>query len=189
MKQSKFNHVKLQYCPVLQAFSSEPAEDIHIANPAVMARIEELFEVLKLDGNIFRHPHIPNCICTVHSKIVLPHSNISLVKECSRYTEYAYTHKRTLLYNLGSASSKIYQDIDVSVVTQLTFDRMHILERFVTMWSGPMVVVIYITDLEAFKLKTWLRQSGVFKKRKNIDIHLVFKRKVSCFLLLILLST
>ena len=163
----------------IQAFISEPQENDYVSNPVVMAKVEEMFDVLKLNGNQYRHSHVTGCNHDDKSlKITLPYSNISLVKDCYQYSEFAYSKKRTLLYTARSKDQTTPSDIDVSVVTQLTFDRVHTLEQFASSWLGPMVVVLYLTDMEAFKLKTLLKESSVFQRRTNIDLHLVFKRKV-----------
>ena len=67
---------------------------------------------------------------------------------------------------------------DVSLVTQLTFDRWHVLERFVKYWKGPMVVIVYASDFDAYKLQQMFK-GRFLQKRTNIDIHLLFKKKVS----------
>ncbi|KFD69737.1 hypothetical protein M514_09655, partial [Trichuris suis] len=63
---------------------------------------------------------------------------------------------------------------DVTLVTQLSFDRMSVLRLLLQYWSGPLAVSMYLTDAELHHLEDYfskLRLGG----RKNVAVHVVFK--------------
>ncbi|VDL60435.1 unnamed protein product [Hymenolepis diminuta] len=64
---------------------------------------------------------------------------------------------------------------DVSLVSQLTLDRLHRLEEIAAHWEGPMSLAVYITDREAGILAEYLESSSFLISRNNICIHLVFQ--------------
>ncbi|VUZ51064.1 unnamed protein product [Hymenolepis diminuta] len=68
---------------------------------------------------------------------------------------------------------------DVSLVSQLTLDRLHRLEEIAAHWEGPMSLAVYITDREAGILAEYLESSSFLISRNNICIHLVFQEGVS----------
>ncbi len=56
--------------------------------------------------------------------------------------------------------------------------RVTLVERMLRYWEGPVTAVVYLTDEELTTLEEKPGKSPVFCARKNITIHLVYKRHV-----------
>ena len=82
-----------------------------------------------------------------------------------------HTHK----YFIGQKYSSPDQ-FDVTLVTQLTYDRLSIFFQLLNHWKGPVSATLYCTDYEAWQLTEIFRQAeSDLQKRKNIAIHVVLK--------------
>ena len=62
---------------------------------------------------------------------------------------------------------------DVTMVTQLSFDRLHTLQRLIDNWDGPIGATIYMRDSDTMEL---LRFTSSISRRKNVAIHIVYKK-------------
>ena len=76
------------------------------------------------------------------------------------FTEYDYTPRNTY---------------DVTLTTQLSMDRLHMVELLSTHWDGPMSIAIYASDQEAQLVLQYVYSSPILKSRKDIGIHIVYK--------------
>lgn len=76
------------------------------------------------------------------------------------FTEYDYTPRNTY---------------DVTLTTQLSVDRLHMVELLSTHWDGPMSIAIYASDQEAQLVLQYVYSSPILKSRKDIGIHIVYK--------------
>ncbi|VDO92043.1 unnamed protein product [Soboliphyme baturini] len=68
-------------------------------------------------------------------------------------------------------------DIDVSLVTQLSYERLAVLEKLLSSWQGPASVTLYLSDSEAYQFVQLLGQS-ISLNRRNIAYHIVFREGV-----------
>ncbi len=46
-------------------------------------------------------------------------------------------------------------------------------------WDGPISLAVYISDAEASQLESFLANSEVLSKRRNVGYHVVYKEGVS----------
>ena len=76
------------------------------------------------------------------------------------FTEYDYTPRDTY---------------DVTLTTQLSMDRLHMVELLSTHWDGPMSIALYASDQEAHLVLQYMNSSPTLKSRKDIGIHIVYK--------------
>ena len=92
------------------------------------------------------------------------------------------THPYYLEYDNSSVSAN-----DVTLVTQLSVDRLHILKLLCKHWDGPISLALYMFDAEAPQLLRYVMQTAVLRSRRNIAYHIVYKDGVSlyCFLTLL----
>ncbi|CDW59779.1 glycosyltransferase protein LARGE2 like [Trichuris trichiura] len=67
---------------------------------------------------------------------------------------------------------------DVTLVTQLSFDRMSVLRLLLQYWSGPLAVSMYLTDAELHHLEDYFNKLQL-GGRKNVAVHVVFKDGVA----------
>nr|CAH8839800.1 unnamed protein product [Trichobilharzia regenti] len=62
----------------------------------------------------------------------------------------------------------------ISLVSQLTFDRIHRLEELAVNWLGPISLALYLTDREAALLVEFITNSRILQNRTNIGYHVVY---------------
>lgn len=68
---------------------------------------------------------------------------------------------------------------DVTLVTQLQYNRLEGLYRLINSWDGPMQVVLYLTDEEATQFYDDVRTRKTTSRRGAIYYHVVYKEGVS----------
>ena len=69
-------------------------------------------------------------------------------------------------------------EIDVTLIAQLSMDRLHMVEELCDHWEGPMSLSLYLSDSEADQFVHFAQNSDILKKRRNIGFHVVYKDKV-----------
>ena len=75
------------------------------------------------------------------------------------YTEYSYQ------------SSDPY---DVTMVTQLSFDRLHALQQLIDNWDGPMSIAVYLNDNQIYDFLRFMHSSSA-ARRHNVAVTIVYK--------------
>ncbi len=65
---------------------------------------------------------------------------------------------------------------DVSMVTQLSFDRIHMLKRLLELWEGPISAALYVEENSTLELLELIHNTSVFQ-RTNLAIHVVYKKR------------
>ncbi|XP_068623154.1 xylosyl- and glucuronyltransferase LARGE2s-like [Battus philenor] len=125
---------------------------------------------VNLDGNLLREKlHICSQIEPVTYKI--SHSDL-----CLSFRAAQRVKLRTHLYYMEYAYTDI-NNFDVTLVLQLSMDRLQFLERLVKYWEGPLSAAIYLSDCEVTKFESFIRDwSDTLSSRRNIGYHLVFKQ-------------
>ena len=78
---------------------------------------------------------------------------------------------------------------DITLVTQMTDDRIHLLNLVGEHWPGPISVAIYCSESALRNLTETFKAFPQLLMRTNVDIHLVHKRGVCKILLIDLLLT
>ena len=98
---------------------------------------------------------------------------------CDSITRIANYNFRSLLYFFGHhyTSTDIH---DVTLVTQLTFDRVSRLPHLLSHWSGPASIAIYVEDHDLENLYKTLNSSATIstRARKDLSIHVVFNNSI-----------
>ncbi|XP_053304940.1 xylosyl- and glucuronyltransferase LARGE2 [Spea bombifrons] len=64
---------------------------------------------------------------------------------------------------------------DVTLVAQLSMDRLQMLELICRHWEGPMSLALYLSDAEAQQFLRYAQASEVLQSRTNIGYHVVYK--------------
>ncbi|KAL1786152.1 glycosyltransferase LARGE2 isoform X1 [Sigmodon hispidus] len=64
---------------------------------------------------------------------------------------------------------------DVTLVTQLSMDRLQMLEALCRHWPGPMSLALYLTDAEAQQFLHFVETSPVLSARKDVAYHIVYR--------------
>ncbi|XP_021540454.1 LARGE xylosyl- and glucuronyltransferase 2 isoform X3 [Neomonachus schauinslandi] len=64
---------------------------------------------------------------------------------------------------------------DVTLVAQLSMDRLQMLEALCRHWPGPMSLALYLTDAEAQQFLRFVEASAVLSARQNVAYHVVYR--------------
>ncbi|CAH6788215.1 xylosyl- and glucuronyltransferase LARGE2 isoform X2 [Phodopus roborovskii] len=64
---------------------------------------------------------------------------------------------------------------DVTLVAQLSMDRLQMLEALCRHWLGPMSLALYLTDAEAQQFLHFVETSPVLSARKDVAYHIVYQ--------------
>uniref|UniRef100_A0A8C6MYF8 LARGE xylosyl- and glucuronyltransferase 2 n=1 Tax=Mus spicilegus TaxID=10103 RepID=A0A8C6MYF8_MUSSI len=67
------------------------------------------------------------------------------------------------------------QPHDVTLVAQLSMDRLQMLEALCRHWPGPMSLALYLTDEEAQQFLHFVEMSPVLSMRKDVAYHVVYR--------------
>ena len=71
-------------------------------------------------------------------------------------------------------------DHDVTLVAQLSMERVHMLDPLCSHWHGPMSLVLYTSDSEACQfLHSMSTHLPLMSRRKNVALHIVYKDRRS----------
>lgn len=81
---------------------------------------------------------------------------------------------RTFLYYF-EYDMKSINSSSITLVTQLSIDKMQAFERLASHWHGPISVAVYLSDMEVSTLISFYRNSITLFSRRNIAVHLAFK--------------
>ncbi|KAM7540657.1 hypothetical protein Aperf_G00000030884 [Anoplocephala perfoliata] len=122
-----------------------------------------------LDGTLYRERAI------LQTELSTWDNEGGTVKFCSLLRLELKLQRRTFPYYFGSNSNITG---DVTLVSQLTLDRLHRLEEIAAYWEGPMSLAVYVSDREGAILAEYLESSTILFSRKNICIHLVFQEGI-----------
>lgn len=68
--------------------------------------------------------------------------------------------------------------VDVTLVAQLSFDRIQMVEELCKHWDGPISLAIYATDPDVEEIIDYIDNSEMLKERFNIAYHIVYKEGV-----------
>lgn len=97
--------------------------------------------------------------------------------ECYEFRREQSLVYRTHLYYLDYNYTP--EEYDVTLVTQLSIDRLQMLELLSNHWQGPISLALYVSDAEAQQFLKYAQDSEILMKRKNIGYHIVYKDGVS----------
>ncbi|XP_047371795.1 xylosyl- and glucuronyltransferase LARGE2 isoform X1 [Sciurus carolinensis] len=64
---------------------------------------------------------------------------------------------------------------DVTLVAQLSMDRLQMLEALCRHWPGPMSLALYLTDAEAQQFLHFVEASPVLSARQDVAYHVVYR--------------
>lgn len=64
---------------------------------------------------------------------------------------------------------------DVTLVTQLSMDRLHMFMRLLDLWEGPISAAVYIKDQHMVQVLELLHNTSAFQ-RTNLALHIVYKK-------------
>lgn len=129
---------------------------------------------LEYDGNLLRR-ELFGCSQgkannTIHEKL----SSLDEDDQCYEFRREQLLMHRTHLYYLDYQQPKVL-DTDVTLVAQLSMDRLQMLEAICKHWEGPISLALYMSDAEAQQFLRYALSSDILMGRKNIGYHVVYK--------------
>ena len=92
------------------------------------------------------------------------------------FSSFSMTHLFFLNYSGPTSSST--NATDVTLVAQLSMDRLHMVELLCKQWPGPMSLALYLSDAEATQFAAFAAESEVLNQRDNVGYHVVYKEGV-----------
>ncbi|XP_076012141.1 xylosyl- and glucuronyltransferase LARGE2s [Genypterus blacodes] len=95
--------------------------------------------------------------------------------QCYDFRRERLTVHRVHLYFLQYEYTPTGDDTDVTLVAQLSMDRLQMLEAICKHWEGPISLALYMSDAEAQQFLRYAQASEVLKSRKNVGYHIVYR--------------
>ncbi|WAR01088.1 LARG2-like protein [Mya arenaria] len=128
---------------------------------------------LEYDGNLLRRELLG---CGSNSSGNTVQQQISAINEddeCYDFRRERVIVHRTHLYYIDYSYTPTQWD--VTLVAQLSMDRLQMLETICKHWEGPISLALYMSDAEAQQFLRYAQGSETLMNRKNIGYHVVFK--------------
>uniref|UniRef100_A0AAX7VSM5 LARGE xylosyl- and glucuronyltransferase 2 n=1 Tax=Astatotilapia calliptera TaxID=8154 RepID=A0AAX7VSM5_ASTCA len=95
--------------------------------------------------------------------------------QCYDFRRERLTVHRVHLYFLQYDYTPTEDNTDITLVAQLSMDRLQMLEAICKHWEGPISLALYMSDAEAQQFLRYAQASEVLKNRKNVGYHIVYK--------------
>lgn len=101
--------------------------------------------------------------------------NVDSEDACYEFKQEQDLTHRTHLYYLDYDFSQAVEPSDVTLVVQLSIDRLQMIETICLHWEGPISLALYMSDSEAQQFLSYVQSSTELVKRKNVGYHIVFR--------------
>ncbi|XP_078346641.1 xylosyl- and glucuronyltransferase LARGE1-like [Oculina patagonica] len=101
--------------------------------------------------------------------------NLESEDACYEFKQEQDLMHRTHLYYLDYDFSQVVEPSDVTLVVQLSIDRLQMIETICLHWEGPISLALYMSDSETQQFLSYVQSSSELVKRKNVGYHIVFK--------------
>lgn len=118
--------------------------------------------------------HISDCELTSAPLNTNPSEENKEKQSCSELRREARLVRRVYPYYLNY----LYQSDDsndVTLVSQTSVDRLHMLEALCKHWKGPLSIALYATDADMKEVMAHISSSSVLKNTKKLALHMVSK--------------
>lgn len=132
---------------------------------------------LEYDGNLLRR-ELFGCPSPSSPQLVQLQSALEELDEddqCYDFRRERLTVHRVHLDFLQYEYMPTKDGADVTLVAQLSMDRLQMLEAICKHWEGPISLALYMSDAEAQQFLRYAQASEVLKNRKNVGYHVVYK--------------
>ncbi|XP_074602877.1 xylosyl- and glucuronyltransferase LARGE2s-like [Brevipalpus obovatus] len=94
---------------------------------------------------------------------------------CYEFRRARVTKYRTHLYYVDYSYEPDPEGNDVTLIAQLSVDRLQMVESLCKHWEGPVSLALYMSDSEVQQFFTYITNSPVLRDRRNIGFHIVYK--------------
>ncbi|XP_059578767.1 xylosyl- and glucuronyltransferase LARGE2 isoform X2 [Alligator mississippiensis] len=148
---------------------------LHVKNKHVEFFRNLYLTFLEYDGNLLRR-ELFGCA----SPPSLPGDQRALEDldeddSCYDFRRQHLTQHRIHLFFLQYEFMALSDPVDVTLVAQLSMDRLQMLEAICKHWAGPISLALYMSDAEAQQFLRYAQASEVLSSRRNIAYHIVYK--------------
>ncbi|XP_013415637.1 LARGE xylosyl- and glucuronyltransferase 1-like isoform X2 [Lingula anatina] len=127
---------------------------------------------LEYDGNLLRR-ELFGCATSTPNELDSKLVAINEDDECYEFRRQGALVLRTHLYYIDYDYTP--SPDDVTLVAQLSMDRLQMLEAICKHWEGPISLALYMSDAEAQAFLRYALGSETLMARKNIGYHVVYK--------------
>lgn len=136
---------------------------------------------LEYDGNLLRRELI-GCNGTTASSAGVHASHVqdalNMLDEddpCYDFRRARVAQHRTHLYYIEYDYEPSPEGNDVTLVAQLSMDRLQMVEALCKHWEGPISLALYMSDSEVQQFLSYTLSSEILQSRKNVGYHVVYK--------------
>lgn len=133
---------------------------------------------IPISGNLLRQ-ELFGCNLTKTTRKDEELSKLNEEDVCYEFRRACINNYRTHLYLLDYDYEPTPDGYDVTLVAQLSMDRLQMLETLCKHWDGPISLTFYMSDAEAQQFLSYALNSEFLNRRKNIGYHIVYKEGVS----------
>lgn len=143
---------------------------------------------LEYDGNLLRRELIGGCATNTISTTVSSSSvsnNLIINRQslqpsdddnpCYEFNRAQSIQHRTHLYYIEFDYEQSPDGNDVTLVAQLSMDRLQMVESLCEHWEGPISLAMYMSDSEVQQFLGFHQNSKILTQRKNIGYHIVYR--------------
>ncbi|XP_026705580.1 LARGE xylosyl- and glucuronyltransferase 2 [Athene cunicularia] len=132
---------------------------------------------LEYDGNLLRR-ELFGCASLPHPPSDQLQQALEELDEddpCYDFRRQHLTQHRVHLFFLQYEFLALPSPTDVTLVAQLSMDRLQMLEAICKHWAGPISLALYMSDAEAQQFLRYAQASEVLSTRRNVAYHIVYK--------------
>uniref|UniRef100_A0A671QTT5 Glycosyltransferase-like protein LARGE1 n=1 Tax=Sinocyclocheilus anshuiensis TaxID=1608454 RepID=A0A671QTT5_9TELE len=129
---------------------------------------------LEYDGNLLRR-ELFGCPSETDHNSENTLSELDEDDPCYEFRRERFTVHRTHVYFLHYEYEPALDNTDVTLVAQLSMDRLQMLEAICKHWEGPISLALYLSDAEAQQFLRYAQGSEVLMSRSNVGYHIVYK--------------
>lgn len=135
---------------------------------------------LEYDGNLLRRELIG---CANASRMIPISSGLKTAsggtededEPCYEFNRAQSIEHRTHLYYIDFQYEQSPDGNDVTLVAQLSMDRLQMVEALCEQWEGPISLAMYMSDSEVQQFLGYAQTSKILSDRKNIGYHIVYR--------------
>lgn len=129
---------------------------------------------LEYDGNLLCR-ELFGCNGTRHALVLVQLNAIDEDDPCYEFRRAQVAQHRTHLNYIDYDYEPSSDGNDVTLVAQLSMDRLQMVEALCKHWEGPISFALYMSDAEAQQFLSYALGSDILKDRKNVGYHIVYK--------------
>uniref|UniRef100_A0A672Z9Q5 LARGE xylosyl- and glucuronyltransferase 1 n=1 Tax=Sphaeramia orbicularis TaxID=375764 RepID=A0A672Z9Q5_9TELE len=162
---------------VLQVIHWNSPKKLRVKNKHVEFFRNLYLTFLEYDGNLLRR-ELFGCPSEADHNSENLQKTLSELDEddpCYEFRRERFTVHRTHLYFLHYEYEPSSDNTDVTLVAQLSMDRLQMLEAICKHWEGPISLALYLSDAEAQQFLRYAQGSEVLMSRGNVGYHIVYK--------------